>query len=94
MTEKTCFVKTLQSGYAISTAQDLDINIVDTNSRQNSVLKETESNVCAKFCTMTLEKRRKAITCDGKRLETSILSDVDIIVKPFASTDVRLPFSH
>ena len=94
MTEKTCFVKTLQSGYAISTAQDLDINIVDTNSRQNSVLKETESNVCAKFCTMTLEKRRKSITCDGKRLETSILSDIDIIVKTIASTDVQVDLEH
>ena len=94
MTEKSCFVKQLQTGYVVSTAQSLDINVLDSDSRQNAVLKETESTICNQFCTLTLEKRRKSLTCDGKRLETSILSDIDIIVKPIASKDVPVDLSH
>ena len=94
MTEKTCFVKQLQSGYVVSTVQSLDINVLDSNTRQNAVLKETESSNCNQFCTLTLEKNRKSLTCDGKRLETSILSDIDIIVKKIASKDVPVDLSH
>ena len=93
MTEKSCFLKKLQTGYVVSTAHNLDINVIDSDSRQNTGLKETESSVCEQFCTLTLEKRRKSVTCDGKRLETSILSDVDIIVKPIASKDVPVDLS-
>ena len=94
MTEKSCFVKQLQTGYRVSTSQSFDINVLDSNTRQNEVLKETESSVCNQFCTLTLEKSRKSLTCDGKRLETSILSDVDIIVKPIASKDIQIDLSH
>ena len=94
MTVKSCFVKQLQTGYVVSTSQSLDINVLDSNTRQNEVLKETESSVCNQFCTLTLGNSRKSLTCDGKRLETSILSDVDIIVKPIASKDIQIDLSH